>query len=106
MEPLLDKISRRTIVRWMIIASILLLQLSWCFSLRNYMSPRSSQTLSAIRDYKASPSEATKATMLEHIHQDVAQNERHDQILLGAMLVADIMAIYFFWNYGAKKKTV
>ena len=78
-------------------------ELVWTFQLRNLSSPKSPETVQAIHVYQASPTAANKTTMLEQIRQDVSHNARYGQILLGLMVVADIVAIYFFWNYGVTK---
>jgi hypothetical protein len=83
----------------------ILLQLSWATALRNGVLPRSPETLVAIEAYKASHSEATKQAMFDQIHRDIARNHQHDQIVLCLVLLADVVAIYAFWNYGVIKPT-
>src|SRR2546430_62515 len=92
----------RRVVRFLI-AVALVFEIIWALKPRNGLLPRSPETVQAIHGYQASLTDAAKATMLEQVHRDSARNARHDQILLGLMLLADIVVIYFFWNYGVTK---
>jgi len=92
----------RILIRLAIVVAIVF-ELAWTFQLRNLSSPKSPETVQAIHVYQASPTAENKATMLEQIHRDVSHNARHGQILFGLMVLADIAAIYFFWNYGVTK---
>jgi hypothetical protein len=92
----------RVFIRVAIVVAIIF-EMHWALELRNGLMPRSPATVQAIKVYQASPSEATKATMLEQMHRDSSRNARHDQVLLVIMLLVDFAAIYFFWNYGVKK---
>jgi hypothetical protein len=92
----------RILIRLAIVASIFF-EIIWALEPRNLLSPRSAGTIQAIHAYQASPSDTTKATMLEQMHRDGARHVRDGQILFGLMLVADIVAIYFLWNYGVTK---
>ena len=99
---LLAHVMNRRVIRFLI-AVALVVEIFWALEPRNGLLPRSPETVQAIHAYQASPSDATKATMLQQFHLDSARNARHDQILLGVMLLADIVVIYFFWNYGVTK---
>jgi hypothetical protein len=78
-------------------------ELYWGVAPRNLAFPHSPEAVQAIRAYQASPSAETKATMLEQLHRNVLHNEHRLQALSGLMLLVDVAAIYFFWNYGIKK---
>jgi hypothetical protein len=92
----------RRVIRFAIVVAVVF-EIIWSLEPRNMSWPRSSETAQAIHVWQASPSDSTKAAMLEQTDLDVARNTRHGQILLGLMLVADIVAIYFLWNYGVTK---
>lgn len=92
----------RRVIRFVIIVAVMF-EIIWALEPRNGLLPRSPETVQAIHAYQASPSDATKATMLEQFHGDSSRNARHGQILLGMMVLADIFIIYFFWNYGVTK---
>ena len=92
------------LIRYAILAAILA-ELWWAFQPRNLSSPKSEQMIAAIHTYQANPSAEAEAAMLEQAHRDSSRNARHGQIILGTMLLADVIVIYFFWNYGAKKVT-
>jgi hypothetical protein len=93
----------KKVIRFVIVVAIVF-EIGWALlEPRNSSWPRSSETVQAIHEWQARPSDAAKAAMLEQMHRDVVRNTRHGQILLGLMLVADIVAIYFLWNYGVKK---
>ena len=89
----------RTVIRLAIVAAIVF-ELVWALEPTNLLLPRSQETVQAIHAYQASPSAANKAAMLEQMHHDGQRNARRGQILLGLMLFADIVVIYFFWHYG------
>ena len=91
---------------WLIRLAILVVifaEVWWSLALRNFLIPRSEQTVAAIHAYQASSTPENEAAMLEQMHRDGARNTLHAQMQLGLMLVADIAAIYFFWNYGVRK---
>lgn len=92
----------RAFVRATIVV-VIIFELLWALELRNGFLPRSPETVEAIKDYQTSPSETTKATMREQMKRDSSHNTQHDQILLVILLLIDLTAIYFFWNYRAKK---
>jgi hypothetical protein len=85
------------------IVSVIVLEILWALAPRNLSEPKSPETIQAIQAYQTNPSAATRSTMLGELHRDVSYNERRGLILLGVMLVADIVAIYFFWNYRVTK---
>jgi len=87
----------------MAILAVILAEICWALEPRNFSFPRSAETVQAIHAYQASPTVKTKAALLEQTKRDVSRNERPGEILLGLMLVADVAAVYFLWNYGAKK---
>jgi hypothetical protein len=98
MKPLLDnKTFCRWVVRMMIVGAVLL-QLAWSLSMRNYSFPRRPMTIQAIKAYQADPTSDAKAAMLAQMRQDALHNEHQDQIRLGLMFLADVVAICFFWN--------
>ena len=124
MEPLLDKLAHQKPVRkvfetiqiWdkqdralkillirLAILAVLLVEIVWALAPINLSLPRSPETLRAIHIYQASPSTETQAMMLEQIHRDGLRNTRLYKIAAVLMLVADVIVIYFFWNYGVKK---
>lgn len=91
------------LIRRAIVAAILA-QLYWSLlTPRNNLMPRSEQTLAAIHEYQANSTPENKATMLQLMHQDIARNRSRGGLQFGLMLLADIVVIYFFWNYGVKK---
>ena len=92
----------RFVIRLIIVAAVGV-ELFWALTPTNGLLPRGPETVQAIHAYQASPSDSTKATMLEQFHRDSARNARHDLILLGMMLLADIVVIYGFWNCGVTK---
>lgn len=87
----------------LLILAVIFAQAWWAFQYRNIDLPRSAQTVAAIHAYQVGPSANTKAAMLEQMDRDASRNRHRDQIMLGLMLVADVGAIYFLWNYGYKK---
>jgi hypothetical protein len=90
------------LTRFAILAAILA-EVWWSLQIRNLSVPRSEQTIAAIHAFQASSTPQNKAAMLEQMHRDIARNILHGRLQLGLMLLADIAAIYFFWNYGVKK---
>ena len=91
---------------WLIRGVILLAILAdvwWASAPRNMLVPRSEQTVAAIHAFQANSTPNNKAAMLEQLHRDGDRNLLHGQIELGLIVLANIAAIYFFWNYGIKK---
>ncbi len=86
-----------------LIRSAIIVQILWAFAPRHGHLPRSPETIKAIEAHAKNPSEATESVIFAQIHQDVKRNNRNGQILLLTMLLADIAAIYFFWNHGLNK---
>ena len=93
---------KRVFIRVVIVVAIVF-EMLWALGPRNGLMPRSPATVQAINAYQASPSEATKATMLEQMRRDSSRNAQHDLVLLVLMLLVDFAVIYFFWNYGNKR---
>ena len=94
------------IIRRVIVATILL-EFLWLVILPagNQLAPRSPAMVQAVRAFETNPSPTTKAAMWEQVRQDDLHDWHRKEALFGLMLVADVVAIYFFWNYGVKKTT-
>ncbi|MGA2869840.1 MAG: hypothetical protein ABSF34_11865, partial [Verrucomicrobiota bacterium] len=73
-------------------------------SLHNFSFPHSPEELQAIYRYQASPSPATWTAMTNQMDLNAVHNERqaqlHGLLWFVPILIADILVIYFFWNYG------
>ena len=90
------------LTRFLIVAAILA-EAWWALKPRHLMFPRSEQTVAAIHAFQASSTPENKSAMLEQMRRDSDRNILHGRIQLGLILLADVAAIYFFWNYGVKK---
>jgi hypothetical protein len=92
------------IVRWLI-AAMIVLQVLWSMILPagNGLAPKSPEMAQAIREFETNRSAATEAAMWKQVRRDELRDRRRDEIIFIWILVADIAAIYFFWNYGVKK---
>ena len=91
-------------IRSLIIAAIAL-QFLWFFikPAGNRLAPRSPEMVQALRAFEANRSTATEFAMWEQVRRDDLQDLHRQEILLGILLLADAIVIYFFWNYGVKK---
>jgi hypothetical protein len=94
----------RKLIRLTIIAAICL-ELFWALTPRLELS-RSSETARAAHAYQTNPTAATRAALLDRMRRDANRYEQQCGILLGLMLVADLMAIYFFWNYRMRRPSL
>lgn len=94
------------IIRRVIVVTMLL-ELLWLVILPagNRLASRRPAMVQAVRAFETNPSPTTKAAMWEQVHQDDLYNWHRKEALFGLMLVANVVAIYFFWNYGVKKTT-
>jgi hypothetical protein len=92
------------IIRWLIIA-VIVLQVLWCFiqPAGNRLAPKSPEMAQALREFETNRSAATEAAMWEQVRRDELRGTRRDEAKFGLLLLADAVAIYLFWNYGAKK---
>jgi len=57
----------------------------------------------ALRAFETNRSAATEAAMWEQVRRDDLRDTRRDEAIFGLMLLANVVAIYLFWNYGIKK---
>ncbi len=94
-----------TLIRSAIIVAIIV-QILWAFAPRHGHLPRSPETIAAIEARATNPSEATDSALFAQIHRDVKRNTRNGFILLVTLFLADIAAIYFFWNHRLKPTPV
>jgi hypothetical protein len=92
------------IIRWLIVA-VTVLQVLWCLiqPAGNRLAPKSPEMAQALREFETNRSAATKAAMWEQVRRDESRETRRAEFIFGALLLADAVAIYLFWNYGAKK---
>ncbi|MGA9779934.1 MAG: hypothetical protein ACLPRE_13200 [Limisphaerales bacterium] len=92
------------IIRRLIVAAIVL-QFLWFMILPagNRLAPRSPEMAQALRAFETNRSAATEAAMWEQVRRDDLRDTRRDKAIFGLMLLADVVAIYLFWNYGIKK---
>jgi hypothetical protein len=94
----------RKIIRRLIVAAIVL-QFLWFMILPagNTLAPRSPEMAQALRAFETNRSAATEAAMWEQVRRDDLRDTRRDEVIFGLMLLADVVAIYLFWNHGIKK---
>jgi|ERR1700722_19601990 len=94
------------IIRWLI-AAMIALQVLWGMILPsgNRLTPKSPEMAQAIREFETNRSAATEAAMWKQVRRDELRDRRRDEATFILILLADIVAIYFFWNYGVKKST-
>jgi hypothetical protein len=59
----------------------------------------------AVRAFETNRSAATEAVMWEQVRRDDLRDARRDKAILGLMSLADVVAIYLFWNFIGIKKT-
>jgi len=89
-----------------LIVAVIVLQFLWFMILPagNRLAPRSPEMAQALRAFETNRTPATEAAMWEQVRRDDLHDLHRDEILLGLMLLADAVAVYLFWNYGARKK--
>ena len=92
------------IIRGLIVA-VIVLQLLWCLiqPAGNRLAPKSPEMAQALREFETNQSAVTEAAMWEQVRRDELHETRRDEAIFCALLLADAVAIYLFWNYGAKK---
>ena len=92
------------IIRCLIVV-VIVLQVLWCLiqPARNRLAPKSPEMAQALREFETNRSAVTEAAMWEQVRRDKSRETRRDEVIFGALLLADAIAIYLFWNYGAKK---
>ncbi len=100
--PIPSLFQKRTVIR-LVIVSVIILQMLWALLPRDMSRPRSQEAIEAIRVWQANPSAETKAALLEQIRRDVIRNRERGQTLLCLMFLADMVALYFVWNYRGPK---
>jgi len=92
------------IIRGLIVV-VIVLQVLWCLiqPAGNRLAPKSPEMAQALREFETNRSAVTEAAMWEQVRRDKSRETRRDEVIFGALLLADAIAIYLFWNYGAKK---
>ena len=102
-QAALGAMSAKIIRRLIVLA--MALQLLWFFILpptTNRLAPRSPEMAQALRAWEANRTATTTAAMFEQLHRDDVRDLHRDEVVLGFMLLADVVAFYFFWNYGLR----
>jgi hypothetical protein len=66
---------------------------------------RLKERLEAMKAYTLNPSPATKAALDDEFARLHQHENKRDAILIPALLIVDAVVIYFFWNYGTRKRT-
>jgi len=89
----------------LIIAAIAL-QFFWFFikPAGNRLAPRSPEMVQALRAFEANRSTATESAMWEQVRRDDLKDLHRQEILLGILLLADAIVIYFFGIMGSRKR--
>jgi hypothetical protein len=92
------------IIRWLI-AAMIVLQVLWGMILPagNRLAPKSPEMAQAIREFETNRSAATEAAMWKQVRRNELRDRRRDETIFISILLVDMVAIYFFWNYGVKK---
>ena len=92
------------IIRCLVVTAIVL-QVLWCFiqPAGNRLAPKSPEMAQALEEFETNRSAATEAALWAQVRRDESRETRRDEAIFGLLLVADAVAIYLFWNYGAKK---
>jgi len=96
----------RVVKTWLIrsaLVAVILPQIWWAVVPVNFAPRPSAQSERAAQAYQMNPSAETKAALFDQMRRDASRSERNSYIMLGLMLVADVVAVYFLWNYEAKK---
>jgi hypothetical protein len=57
----------------------------------------------ALRAFQTNRSPANEAAMWEQVRRDDSREWHRKEVLFFLMLLADVVVIYFYWNYGANK---
>jgi len=91
------------LIRFALVA-VILPQIWWALAPQNFARP-SAQSEQAAQAYQTNPSAETKAALIEQMRLATSRSERNSYIMFGLLLAADAIAVYFLWNYGAKKTT-
>jgi hypothetical protein len=88
-----------------LIVTVIVLQIIWCFiqPAGNRLAPKSPEMAKALQEFATNRSAATEAAMWAQVRRDELRETRRDEAIFGLLLIADVIAIYLFWNYGAKK---
>jgi len=91
-----------------LIVTAIVLQFLWFMILPagNGLAPRSPEMRQALRAFETNRSAVTEAAMWDQVHRDDLHDTRRDETIFISLLLADAVAIYLFWNYGAKKNAV
>ena len=92
------------IIRRLIVA-VMVLQFLWFVIMPagNRLAPRSPEMAQALRAFETNRSAATEAAMWDQVRRDDLRDTRRDETIFISLLLTDAVAIYLFWNYGAKK---
>jgi len=88
------------------IVALIVFEALWALQPRKPGYPRSPETVQAEQIYKTTPSAETEARYIDQIRRDIAHNSRCRGITILALLIADVVLVYFFWNYGTTKAAV
>ena len=94
---------RRFFIRLIIVTAIVLELGFVFFAPKHSYRPTRPETIQARTDYLANPNDTTKAAFLDKLDRELLSSRRQHHIFIGSMLLADIIGIYLFWNYGVKK---
>ena len=57
----------------------------------------------ALRAFETNRSATTQAAMWKQVRRDDLRDTRRNLAIFGFILLADVVVIYLFWNYGVKK---
>jgi hypothetical protein len=100
---------RATIPR-VLISAVVLAQLVWGFSAHLFESGPAQERyhrerqLTAFEAWSLSPTPATEAAWLREKNRDWVFEKRLCWTLFGMLLALDAGLVYFFWNYGGRKR--
>ncbi len=91
-------------VRSLLVAAVVL-QLLWCIlqPAENRLAPKSPEMAQALREYQTNRTAITEAALWGQVRRDELRDARRAKALFISMLLADIVAIYLFWNHGFRK---